>query len=103
MKQYDVIVIGGGPAGIPAAIAAARGGQKVLIVEASNALGGAMNTMQVMPFMGYTTPLNYHPNRVFLVRGIFEDICNKHNELVRELHGEGHPFDRMPMFEFSDE
>ena len=35
MKQlnFDVAVIGGGPGGIPAAIAAARQGAKVLLVE----------------------------------------------------------------------
>ncbi len=103
MKQYDVIVVGGGPAGVPAAIAAARGGQKVLIVEASNALGGAINTMQVMPFMEYVTPTRGHKNPVFLVRGIFEEICIRHNELGRELEGEGRYYDKLPLYDFSDE
>jgi hypothetical protein len=102
MKQYDVIVVGGGPAGVPAAIAAARGGQKVLIIEASNALGGAINTMQVMPFMEYVTPIRGRENRVFLVRGIFEEICLRHNELVRELEGESRHVS-LPLFTFSDE
>ena len=31
--QYDVAVIGGGPGGLPAAIAAARQGARVLLVE----------------------------------------------------------------------
>jgi hypothetical protein len=38
--QVDVLVVGGGPAGIGAALAAARLGAKVLIVEQFNCLGG---------------------------------------------------------------
>ena len=40
--QYDVVVVGGGPGGIPAAIAAARHGAKVLLVEKNGYLGGNM-------------------------------------------------------------
>ena len=38
--EYDVIVVGGGTSGIPAAIGAARNGAKVLIVEMLGQLGG---------------------------------------------------------------
>ncbi|MCH5378144.1 MAG: FAD-dependent oxidoreductase, partial [Planctomycetes bacterium] len=38
--EYDVIVVGGGTSGIPAAIGAARSGAKVLIVEMLGQLGG---------------------------------------------------------------
>ena len=38
--SYDVIVAGGGPAGIAAAIAAARIGAKTLLLEAHGCLGG---------------------------------------------------------------
>ena len=38
--QYDVIVAGGGPAGVPAAIAAARNGAKTLLIEVNSCLGG---------------------------------------------------------------
>ena len=41
----DVMVIGGGPAGVVAAIAAARRGKKVLLVEATGALGGLGTTV----------------------------------------------------------
>lgn len=37
---YDVIVAGAGPAGISAAIAAARSGARVLLIEANGCLGG---------------------------------------------------------------
>ncbi len=38
--NYDVIVVGAGAAGIGAAIAAAKGGAKVLMVESSSVIGG---------------------------------------------------------------
>lgn len=47
-KQVDVLVAGGGPAGITAAVAAARAGRKVLLVEASGALGG-LGTSGMVP------------------------------------------------------
>ena len=46
--NYDVIVIGGGPAGCAAAAAAAREGSHTLIVEASGSLGG-MGTIGLVP------------------------------------------------------
>lgn len=39
-EEWDVIVVGGGPAGCGAALAAAREGAKVLLLEAGYALGG---------------------------------------------------------------
>ncbi|QOR71540.1 FAD-dependent oxidoreductase [Ruania alkalisoli] len=39
-RDYDVVVIGGGPAGCPAAIQAARLGARTLLVEKNGALGG---------------------------------------------------------------
>ena len=41
MKQsYDLIVAGGGPAGVAAAVAAARGGADTLLIEHTGCLGG---------------------------------------------------------------
>ncbi len=46
--SWDVIVVGGGPAGCSAAIAAAREGARTLLVEATGALGG-MGTSGLVP------------------------------------------------------
>lgn len=54
-KKYDLIVVGGGFAGVSAAIAAAKGGADVLLIEKYNALGGAAVNCLVMPFMPYWT------------------------------------------------
>lgn len=47
-ENYDVIVCGGGPAGCTAAIAAAKEGAHVLLVESTGALGG-MGTSGLVP------------------------------------------------------
>lgn len=43
MKKYDVVIIGGGPAGMGAGIECAKTGAKTLIVERDNRLGGILN------------------------------------------------------------
>lgn len=47
MKQYDVIVAGGGMSGVAAAVCAARQGCSVLLVEQTGALGGQGTNGQV--------------------------------------------------------
>lgn len=43
-NNYDVIVVGGTPAGIAAAIAAGRAGKTVVIIEQSPVLGGVLSS-----------------------------------------------------------
>ena len=40
MAEYDVGVVGGGMAGVGAALAAAKAGKKTVVVENTSALGG---------------------------------------------------------------
>ena len=51
LGSTDVLVVGGGPAGVCAAIAAARCGAKTVIVEQGNCLGGMATRGLVAPFM----------------------------------------------------
>lgn len=51
-QAWDVLVCGGGPSGCAAAVAAAREGARVLLVERTGRLGGAATTNLVQPFMG---------------------------------------------------
>ena len=49
--QAEVIVVGGGPGGIGAAVAAAREGKDVLLIEHYGRLGGMASIGEVNPFM----------------------------------------------------
>ena len=51
LHQADVIVVGGGPGGLGAAVMAARVGAKVLLIERYGVLGGMAAIGEVHPFM----------------------------------------------------
>lgn len=81
MKKYDLIVAGGGLTGVAAAVSAAREGLTVLLVEKSGALGGALNTQLVYPFMRYwtySTDKNI-PDRI-LSAGIFTEMVEREHQ-----------------------
>ena len=50
LGEYDVVVVGAGPAGCAAAISLGRSGLKTLLVEKFNCLGGAWTTGFINPF-----------------------------------------------------
>ena len=75
MKKYDLAVIGGGFAGTCAALAAAREGAKVIIVEKGNSLGGAAVNSLVNPFMPSTTRIG--GVKTELSAGLFKTICDE--------------------------
>lgn len=77
MKQYDVIVVGGGFSGTAAAIAAARRGMEVLLIEKSNCFGGAAVNCLVNPFMYYWTNDPATKKPIYLCNGIFREILTE--------------------------
>ena len=54
-KSYDVVVAGGGPAGIGAALAAAQNGVKVLLIEGNGCLGGTSIAGNLPFYLGAMT------------------------------------------------
>ena len=82
---YDIAVLGGGFTGCAAAIAAARQGKRVLLLEASGFLGGAASNCLIFPFMPYATTVtdeNGEQHRHYLSRGFLAEI-------VREMQVSG--------------
>lgn len=67
--SYDLIVVGGEPEGIAAAVSAARNGLKVLLLEDDLALGGLF-TLGRLNFLD----MNYGPQKELLTRGIFAEF-----------------------------
>ena len=104
MNQYDVLVVGGGFSGCAAALAAARGGAKVLLAEETGALGGAPNTMLILPFMPHCTPIGGDAaDRTILSQGIFLEICERLIAFKKQLEGENAAYTDIPMSIFSEE
>ncbi len=70
--EYDVIVAGGGLAGVTAACAASREGANVLLTEKYGYLGGSAVSALVNPFMRYHTETKPVNNG-----GLFEEVLHR--------------------------
>jgi hypothetical protein len=70
--EYEVAVLGGGPAGIAAAVAAARAGRRTLLIERYGFLGGMGTAAGVTNFCGLHA--NVHGEMRRVVQGVASDL-----------------------------
>ncbi len=82
--HYALVVLGGGPAGVCAAIEAAREGVRVLLVESSGMLGGMATTALVGPFMTNYDREGERPTVGGLYREILERLAARGGAILPE-------------------
>jgi glycine/D-amino acid oxidase-like deaminating enzyme len=73
--EYDVVVLGGGPAGIAAAVASARAGRSTLLIERYGFLGGMGTAAGVTNFCGLHA--NVHDRIEQVVHGVADDLLER--------------------------
>ena len=77
--EYEVAVLGGGPAGIAAAVAAARAGRRTLLIERYGFLGGMGTAAGVTNFCGLHANVHGEMHRV--VQGVASDLLARIDRL----------------------
>ncbi len=83
-RDVDVVVVGGGPAGLVAAIASSRHRAKTVLVEQFGYLGGTATASLMACINGFRNQVE--PDSTQTVRGIGEEIILK----LKEMDGLGH-------------
>jgi len=88
-KEYDVIVVGAGPAGGPAAIAAARMGAKTALISNRPVLGGNASVEIGVPVQGAASK---HRGKPVRETGIIEEVGRiEWADAARKGQGRRHP------------
>jgi hypothetical protein len=77
--DYDIVVLGGGPAGLAAAAAAGQHGRRVLLVERYGFLGGMGTAAGVTNFCGLHA--NVHGEIKQVVHGVADDLLARIDKL----------------------
>jgi hypothetical protein len=77
--EFDVVVVGGGPAGIMAAAAAARTGHSVILLERYGFLGGAGTAGGLSTFCGLHAKVYGEHRRI--IRGLTDELLERLEKL----------------------
>jgi len=83
--EFDVVVLGGGPAGIAAAVAAAQNAARVLLIERYGFLGGMGTAAGVTNFCGL------HANVFGEIQQVVHGVADQLLERMRALDGLNEP------------
>jgi hypothetical protein len=85
LGEYEVVVLGGGPAGIAAAAAAGRAGRSTILVERYGFLGGAGTAAGLANFCGLHAKVHGEHRQV--VHGVCDEILDR----IQRLGGLAQP------------
>jgi ribulose 1,5-bisphosphate synthetase/thiazole synthase len=85
LAETDVLVIGGGPAGVAAAIAASRAGAETYLVERYNHLGGLWTGGLVLPLLS-THAVDKQKQRKQVIHGIGGEMAKRLFDLGMAIH-----------------
>src|SRR5437763_6635986 len=72
LAEHEIVVLGGGPAGIAAAAAAGRAGRSTLLIERYGFLGGAGTAAGLANFCGLHAKVHGEHRQV--VHGVADDV-----------------------------
>lgn len=85
LAKTDVVVVGGGPAGTAAAIAASRGGAETYLVERYNHLGGLWTGGLVLPLLS-THGVGKDGKRIQVIHGIGGEMASRLRDMGMAIH-----------------
>ncbi len=85
VETADVLVIGGGPSGVAAAIAASRTGARTILAERYNHLGGLWTGGLVLPLLS-THAINKQKTMTRTLHGIGGEILQRLQEIGMAIH-----------------
>ncbi len=84
---YDLVVVGGGPAGVGTAVAAAKNGLKTAIIERHSMLGGNWTSGYVLSILGMYT----YDGTMKIVGGVADEII-ENLKAYKGTNGQSHNF-----------